>query len=411
MAYSELIKNYNKIRDYMRDFFVYGFRTRNDFDAKSARSYDNERRRVESWMGDFMQFRHDRQGKSVFLSVDARTVPHNPLYNAFKTKSFTDKDILLHFALMEIMSEDELLSIKEIADEAAYYFNGGVPDESTIRKKLKEYTELGIVESISEGNRKLYRKSRDEVELIAWEDAAQFFSEEDGIGVIGSFILDRLDAKADCFSFKHNYMLCTLESEIISDILECRRNHKIIEITYMSKRAKELHKKKIYPLRIYISTQNGKQYVVGYDYKRKRPGVFRLDFIGSVKPAETEDNPEALEKAYDSFSKSLWGVASGKAYARNLEHIEFTVSYADGERHIPRRLEREKRCGRIEYIDLNTCRYIADVYEAQELIPWVRTFIGRIEDFRCSNERVQETFYKDIAEMKRQYGGDESDIQ
>ena len=26
MAYSELIKNFNKIRDYMRDFYVYGFK-------------------------------------------------------------------------------------------------------------------------------------------------------------------------------------------------------------------------------------------------------------------------------------------------------------------------------------------------------------------------------------------------
>ena len=28
MAYSELIKNFNKIRDYMRDFYVYGFKSR-----------------------------------------------------------------------------------------------------------------------------------------------------------------------------------------------------------------------------------------------------------------------------------------------------------------------------------------------------------------------------------------------
>lgn len=32
MAYSELIKNFEIFRDYMRDFYVYGFRTRTDFD-------------------------------------------------------------------------------------------------------------------------------------------------------------------------------------------------------------------------------------------------------------------------------------------------------------------------------------------------------------------------------------------
>ena len=41
--FQELIKNFDKIRDYMRQFYVYGFKVRSDFDAKSARTYDNER--------------------------------------------------------------------------------------------------------------------------------------------------------------------------------------------------------------------------------------------------------------------------------------------------------------------------------------------------------------------------------
>ena len=67
MAYSELIKSFQRIRDYMRQFYVYGFKSREEYTAKSARSYDNERRRMESWLGDYMSFRHDSGGKSVFL--------------------------------------------------------------------------------------------------------------------------------------------------------------------------------------------------------------------------------------------------------------------------------------------------------------------------------------------------------
>lgn len=51
MAFNELIKNFDKIRDYIRDFYVYGFKTREDFNSKSLRSYDNEKRRIESYMG------------------------------------------------------------------------------------------------------------------------------------------------------------------------------------------------------------------------------------------------------------------------------------------------------------------------------------------------------------------------
>ena len=66
MAYSELIKSFEKVRAYLRDFYVFGFRTRSDFDRKSSRSYDNERRRAESWLGDSVTFRQDSGGKSVF---------------------------------------------------------------------------------------------------------------------------------------------------------------------------------------------------------------------------------------------------------------------------------------------------------------------------------------------------------
>ena len=57
MAYSELIKHFERIRDYMREFYVYGFKSRDEFTKKSARSYDDERRRVDSWLGDYMRFR------------------------------------------------------------------------------------------------------------------------------------------------------------------------------------------------------------------------------------------------------------------------------------------------------------------------------------------------------------------
>ena len=71
MAYSELIKNFNRIREYMRDFYVYGFKNRDEFTQKSARSYDDERRRLESWLGDYMKFHHTVDGKIFFYLLIA----------------------------------------------------------------------------------------------------------------------------------------------------------------------------------------------------------------------------------------------------------------------------------------------------------------------------------------------------
>ena len=101
-SYSELIKNFEKIRAYMRDFYVYGFKSRDDFQKKSARSYDDERRRIESWLGDYMSFVRTPEGKNIFISIDSRTIRHNPLYNAWKAKSFTDGDVTLHFIIFDM---------------------------------------------------------------------------------------------------------------------------------------------------------------------------------------------------------------------------------------------------------------------------------------------------------------------
>ena len=104
-GFSELIKNFDKTRDYVRDFFIYGCKVRSDFDRKSVRTYGDEKRRVESWMGDSMRYDDSVRGRSVSISVDSGHIPENPLYNAYYSKSFTDNDIRLHFLIMDILED------------------------------------------------------------------------------------------------------------------------------------------------------------------------------------------------------------------------------------------------------------------------------------------------------------------
>ena len=126
MAYSELIKSFERIRNYMREFYVYGFKSREEYSIKSARSYDNERRRIESWIGDFMSFHQDTSGKNVFLSVDSRRIPHNPLHKAFKAKS------------LEIVVDDEKVSFPWFELIDSDHFNAYTQFISAITKMAKE---------------------------------------------------------------------------------------------------------------------------------------------------------------------------------------------------------------------------------------------------------------------------------
>ena len=163
MAYSELIKDISRIRDYMREFFVYGFKSREEIGINSPRSYDNERRRIESWLSEYMSFRQEVDGKRVFISVDSRRVVKNPFYQVWKTASFTKNDISLHFWLMDILSQDCPKSLTDITEEMdseylPFFEDALPPDESTLRKKLREYTRLGIVTAEKHGKQHEYRR-------------------------------------------------------------------------------------------------------------------------------------------------------------------------------------------------------------------------------------------------------------
>ena len=73
-TYNEFIKNFKRVRSYMRNFYIYNFKSREAFQSKSARSYDDERRLLESWQGNHMSFvRPPPSGKSVFISIDSCT--------------------------------------------------------------------------------------------------------------------------------------------------------------------------------------------------------------------------------------------------------------------------------------------------------------------------------------------------
>ena len=164
-AYSELIKNFERIRAYMREFYVYGFKSRDDYSRKSARSYDDERRRIESWLGDHMSFVRAPEGKSVFISIDSRNIRHNPFYNAWKAKSFTDGDVTLHFILFDILHEPSIRkTLAELMEEIdtrylSHFASPMLFDESTVRKKLKEYVEAGIIATEKVGRKAYYYRS------------------------------------------------------------------------------------------------------------------------------------------------------------------------------------------------------------------------------------------------------------
>nr|WP_294657066.1 WYL domain-containing protein [uncultured Anaerotignum sp.] len=417
MAYSELVKNFNRIRDYMREFYIYGFKSREEYTRKSARSYDDERRRIESWLGDYMGFRQNADGKNVFISIDSRAASHNPLYKAWKTKSFTDGDITLHFILMDIFaSAQKALSLTEITEQIDEYLSvfpePKTFDVSTVRKKLNEYISEGIVLGEKQGKSMYYSWTMEKCDLD--RDILDFFSEIAPCGVIGSFLLDQVKEQDIHFSFKHHYITSAMDSEILCSVFMAIREKRSVILETYNRHKERVSESHVVPLRVMVSAQSGRQYLIAYAPRFRRILSFRTDHIASVKIGEVSERFDQMRQKLDEMQKHMWGVSTQNRWGNRMEHVEFTIRYGAGEKHIPKRLEREKRCGTVVHLDENTSRFTADVYDASELIPWIRTFICRITEIHISNEKLEEQFLEDIKAMYALYGledGENHDIQ
>lgn len=440
MAYSELIKNFDNIRGYMRDFFLYGFKTREEYDRKSARSYDNERRRIQSYLGHLISFRQTPSGKNAFISLESRSATHNPLYQAFKAKSFTNKDITLHFLLLDILSGNSysLKDILRIMDtEYLTAFQNPISfDESTLRKKLKEYEELGIVVSEKSGRTVTYRLSENEICLEEYKEAIRFFTEESPLGVIGSYLEDRMQPDAekayptgrndengkclpdrndengkclsgrnDCageyLTFKNHYIMNAYDAEITELILQGIHEKRLLEITSFSRGDAGVKQQMVIPYKLYVSTQGGRNYLFCMDADNLRPYSLRVDYIQKGKAGEVCADYDRLLKVCERAGEHMWGVSCAKY--RRYEHIEMDIYVGTDEAFIVRRLEREKRCGTVSKVDEETYRFSADVLDAYEMMPWIRTFFGRIKAIRCDNEDVKNQIKIDMVKMLKQY--------
>ena len=422
MAYSELIKNLDTLRTYIRSFYIYGFKSRDKFTGKSTRTYDDEKRRLENYLDGYMTFRPDENGKVNFVSIDSRHTPHNPLYKLFKAKSFTAMDISLHFMVMDILAGGEKKSLNQILDEINFVYLDGfssevVPEESTLRKKLKEYEELGLIKSEKDGKTMLYCRTPLS-DLSGLKDVLNFFSETDPCGVIGNFLFDKLPKEAqqegEIFQYKHHYITSTIESDFVEQVFQAIREHRYLTIEQKRSEDDRTFPNEVIPLMIYQSTQGGRMYLMAYRPRGKYFLALRFDYIVGMETGGVYEGFEQKRAEFEELRNHIWGVALKQNKKHNdttTVHVTFRITFSEEEKFIYQRLLREKRSGTVTLLDDNNAQFDVDVYDPQEIIPWVRTFICRITFFDCTDKYIVRRFYGDIRKMNRMYLGEEEDVE
>ena len=407
VAYSELIKSFEKVRSYMKEVYIYGLKSREEFSKKSTRTYDNEKRRIEGYLSDHIRFKRDKSGKNVFISIDSKNARHNPFYKVWKAKSFTDSEITLHFILFDILKEkQDGIPISEILEliENDYLSAFEEPmqfDESTVRKKLTEYKKMGLIQAYKNGRTVIYTLEK-EYPLDQYDDLLNFFSEIAPCGVIGSYILDKSDFNNSVFCFKHHYLTSALDSEVLCTLFEAISKKMSVTLQYQGRKYDMPAVCDLIPLKIFSSVSGGRQYLFAYNIHACRMRSYRIDFISHVTISNECHSFDTHLKQLNEAEKHIWGVSVNNM--DKTEHVEFTIRTGEYEQYAAKRLYREKRCGTVEKTGDNTYTFSADVYDSAELVPWIRTFICRITHIEFSNKAVERQFLNDMKAMYRLYG-------
>lgn len=405
--FKELIKSFPKTREYVRDFFVYGFKTREEFKDKSPRTYDNERRRIESWLSGFVQQDYSEKGKNISLAIDSNLLDSNPLYRVWKTKSFTDNDILLHFYLLDFIKENEGMTAEEITDGILNEYDA-VFDTQTVRRKCNAYVKEELLRKEKQGKEILYLKNPDFQpvcrQIPNLESALQFYQLSAPLGIIGDTVLDTLSCPNKTFRVKHSFFVHTLEDEILLQLLQAMQNQLSVELSIKGSKSSNVISETGVPLQIFISTRSGRRFLCIYRRKSKRFSCVRLDMIKAVKALEPVTDYSSLREALQRNHQYLWGVSFQNEQKQHLENIKLTLHInEETEAYIVERLHREGKGGSITRIASNTYTYEKEIFDCNEMLPWLRTFIGRIIDIECSSERLRKLFYQDMEQMYQLY--------
>ena len=407
MPDNETIKHLDITKSYLRCFFLYGCYARRDYAKFGAlRSYDNERQRIEVWYGDSFKSRMDGKEK-VYAIAAERDVAHNPFYEVFKAKSVTSKSFLVHYLVLDALSDYNYASFNDITGRISA--NGKedfiyIIDDSTIKDTINKLVSMGLVErSKLDKKTVLYRICRAEFAIEKYSDAIAFFSEANELGVIGSYISDRASLDGEKFIYRHRYLQHALDSELLFKLFGAITDKRSIKIVYFKNKDSEQQLEMV-PLKLFVSTQMGRRFIVGWSPRDKNYVTRRLDMVKTISLGEVCTNFDEMLDGLKDRMKHTWGVNFG-SNRTPLTKVEIVFSISDSMSYLADRIRREKRCGEIEETYKNQLNFRAEVYDALELMPWIRTYIGNIVSIKTSNHELERKLREDLKALNSLYEG------
>lgn len=387
-----LIRDYDNIRQILRDIYIYGCFSRDDFIEKgiSGRKYDNEQRRISAYLPDkFIKKRRVNKRVLLYCEYNMEDTAHNYLAETYRNKSFTLLDVMAYFFVLQILGDGKERSLPQILNELPNYNESRMFTKDNLRIKLDELVEEGLIIAHKQGKNVNYS-----IGVDLWEDFStdeledmymylEFLKNSSPIEMPYYFLQRKLGLYLMCnrgiddlgkspIQFKHNHMFNTLDNDIMLELLRATEASRALRISIM-REGRENLEVEVIPILIIHDSIYGRQYLLCEDKKHEIIRSVRLDKI-----TDAEITRDLLAEELDSIKirkEMLYSCWSVLGFDKELTEVKIKLFInEEKEQYILRRIDKEGHGGKIDKICDGEYLFTVDMRDPMEMVPWIRSF-------------------------------------
>ena len=171
-----LIRDYERIRHILRDFYIFGCFTKDDYvniKGISASKNDKDKKKINAYLPeDFINKKTQNKRVIQFCAYNMYKDRENYIANTFRCKTFTDLDIKSYFYVLQLLNKNGEMGLNELEKKINGIKYGAVNDytKESIKNKLKELTYSGYITSDDDENKPKYNLKEDILKDLSDEE-------------------------------------------------------------------------------------------------------------------------------------------------------------------------------------------------------------------------------------------------
>ena len=413
-----MIRDYENIRRILREIYIYGCFTKDDFIVMgySGRKIDKEQQRINAYLPDkFIKKRRVNKKSIQYCRYDFSESTKNYLAETYRNKSFTMLDIMSYFYILQILGDDKERTLPEILDELPYQNDEVEFTKDNLRIKLDELLESRFISSKKVGRNIKYALAADiwegfsDEELLDIYTYLEFIKNVSPLEMPYYFLQRKLNlylasyrhVKVEIknpFQFKHNHIFNSLDNDILLECLKAIRDEVSVAIV------KEGSKHIIHglPIKVIHDSTYGRQYMLYFNTDYECINTIRVDKIRSItrvkKYSKKEKQVIESEKKFDEY---CWCASTIPGEPQEVV-IEFHFDEKK-EKFIYQRIQREGHGGIVSRRDNGVYEYKICLRDPKEIIPWIRSFGERAKVISSGNYHIENTIHADWEKAVNKY--------